>query len=86
MNLKLLKAHMILVGIDSKTFAKLQNWSMSTCYRKLSGKAFFTGIEIGTCIDILKLRPTDITDIFFQTICRIRQRIKKLKEIETNGK
>ena len=79
MNLKLLKAHMILVGIDSKTFAKLQNWSMSTCYRKLSGKAFFTGIEIGTCIDILKLKPTDITDIFFSDYLSYKTKNKETK-------
>lgn len=65
MNLKLLKAHMVNVGIDSKAFAKLQSWSMSTFYRKLSGKVFFTGAEIGICIEILKLKPMDIIDIFF---------------------
>lgn len=65
MNLKLLKAHMILIGIDSKKFAKLQKWSMSTFYRKLSGKAQFTRQEIGNCISVLELKPEDIVDIFF---------------------
>lgn len=66
MNLKLLKAHIILTGIDSKTFAKLQKWSMSTFYRKFAGKVDFTGDEMCKCIHILKLKPVDIMSIFFE--------------------
>ena len=57
---------MILNGVDSRTFAKAQKWSMSTFYRKLSGKVLFTSDEIGRCIDILKLKPVDVTNIFFK--------------------
>ena len=64
-NRNLLKAQMTLCGISTKAIADAQNWSMSTAYRKTTGKVAFTAPEIQVCVELLTLDSDIANKIFF---------------------
>ena len=50
---RMLRAHMTLKGVTTKDLADAQGWSMSTAYRKITGKVAFTVPEVQLCKELL---------------------------------
>lgn len=64
-DIKLLKAEMIMRDIKIPELARKIGIDKGTFYRKISGKSEFTISEIYKIIDILKIPNEKIVDIFF---------------------
>ena len=62
---RMLRAYMTLKGVTTKDLADAQGWSMSTAYRKITGKVAFTVPEV----QLLRR-----TQFFLQLICPKRQK------------
>lgn len=64
-NRNLLKSQMILKGISCKNLADVEGWSLTTAYRKISGKAAWTVPEVQVCVERLSLDSETASKIFF---------------------
>lgn len=62
---RMLRAHMTLKGVTTKDLADAQGWSMSTAYRKITGKVAFTVPEVQLCKELLDLDAPTTNAIFF---------------------
>ena len=62
---RMLRAHMTLKGVTTKDLADAQGWSMSTAYRKITGKVAFTVPEVQLCKEFLDLDAPTTNAIFF---------------------
>lgn len=62
---QILRAHMTLKGVTTKDLADAQGWSMSTAYRKITGKVAFTVQEVQLCKELLELDAPTTHEIFF---------------------
>lgn len=72
---QILRAHMTLKGVTTKDLADAQGWSMSTAYRKITGKVAFTVPEVQLCKELLELDAPTTNEIFFlRLICPKRQK------------
>lgn len=72
---RMLRAHMTLKGVTTKDLADAQGWSMSTAYRKITGKVAFTVPEVQLCKELLDLDAPTMNAIFFlRLICPKRQK------------
>ena len=56
---------MTLKGVTTKDLADAQGWSMSTAYRKITGKVAFTVPEVQLCKELLDLDAPTTNAIFF---------------------
>ncbi len=56
---------MTLKGVTTKDLADAQGWSMSTAYRKITGKVAFTVPEVQLCKELLDLDAPTMNVIFF---------------------
>lgn len=56
---------MTLKGVTTKDLADVQGWSMSTAYRKVTGRAAFTVPEVQLCKELLDLDTPATNAIFF---------------------
>ena len=65
LNMRLLRAKMVLAGYTTRSFADALGWSMSTAYRKINGLIAFTAREIQLCRDLLGLSIEEVEQIFF---------------------
>lgn len=64
-NIKMLKAEMLMKDIKIPILAEKIGIDKTTFYRKISGKSDFTISEIYKIIDELKISNEKIVDIFF---------------------
>lgn len=71
---QILRAHMTLKGVTTKGLADAQGWSMSTAYRKITGKVAFTVPEVQLCKELLELDAPTTNEIFLRLICPKRQK------------
>ncbi len=62
---QMLRAYMTLKGVTVKDLADAQSWSMSTAYRKITGKTNFTVPEVQICKELLYLDSFTTNAIFF---------------------
>lgn len=62
---RMLRAHMTLKGVTTKDLADAQGWSISTAYRKITGKVAFTVPEVQLCKELLDLDAPTMNAIFF---------------------
>ena len=65
---------MTLKGVTTKDLADAQGWSMSTAYRKITGKVAFTVPEVQLCKELLDLTLLRRTQFFLRLICPKRQK------------
>ena len=64
-NGNLLKAQMLLRGVNRKDLAGALNKSTATVNRKINGKVAFTAPEIQACVELLSLDTDTANSIFF---------------------
>lgn len=67
-NTQMLKGYMVLRGINTKGLADAQGWSISTAYRKITGKVDFTVPEVQLCKELLNLDAPTANAIFFAPV------------------
>ena len=63
---RMLRAYMTLRSVTTKDLADAQGWSMSTAYRKVTGRAAFTVPEAQLCKKLLDLDAPTMNAIFFE--------------------
>lgn len=78
---RMLRAHMTLKGVTTKDLADAQGWSMSTAYRKITGKVAFTVPEVQLCKELLDLDAPTTNAIFLRLICPKRQKCGRCSPI-----